>query len=57
MRMIKIVVTDNDQAMKIGAVLGEAEENGELDFGFTMRITEEMKPEDVKENLYREVLS
>jgi len=54
MKVIKILIVSHEQAMKIGEVLGEAEDNGELDFGFTMRISEDMTLEQARDNLYND---
>ena len=54
MRLIKILVEDNDRAMQIGAVLGEAEEDGKLDFPFTMRITDDLSAAKASYNLFHE---
>ena len=54
MRIIKILVADEDQAEEITSLIEEGEANGLLDFPFTVRLTDELTPAIAKYNLYYE---
>lgn len=54
MRLVKILITTEEQGDIINNVLVEAEENGEIDFGFSVRVTEPMDDDVVKNNFYNE---
>lgn len=54
MKLIKILVADEDQAREITEVLEDAEANGMLDFPFSVRFTDDLSPSDAKHNFYNE---
>ena len=55
MKLIKILVSEQHEADKITKVLTNAEEWGEIDFPFTLRISEDLNDKVAVDNLYREV--
>ena len=55
MKIVKVLVADADEAQEIIDCLQDYEANGELDFPFGVRITEELNPSDAKHNFYYEV--
>lgn len=54
MRIIKILVETEEQAQQFNAVIEEAECELQLDFPFTVRITDEMSEDNAKYNLYHD---
>lgn len=55
--LIKILVENEDQLDQLIEVLEEAEENGELDFGFAVRSCSPMKDQLARENFFKEFKS
>ena len=54
MRLIKILVGDEDQAKQLNEVIEEAECNLDIDFPFTVRVTDELSHATALHNLYHE---
>jgi hypothetical protein len=46
MRLIKILIETEEQGMIINNLLADAEDNGDIDFGFSLRITEPLETTD-----------
>lgn len=43
MRLVKILIETEEQGMIINNLLADAEDNGDIDFGFSLRITEPLE--------------
>ena len=54
MRLIKILVETEDQAKQICEGVEELELNGDIDFGYSARITEYLTEEQASYNLMQE---